>query len=128
MNIFDRGEPVEFEFLSADATTAGALVIRTAGGAARTLASDERLVIDTIDAHIAETASPADNVIAWIIRDTDEDGDLDAGDLLAVLQGGGNHSSFWPTGMAGAKGVIPKVLADAAAQITIAGNGYVMKG
>lgn len=123
-----RGEPVEFEFLSADARTASPLVLRDAGGDERTLEDDERLIILVLDAHIAEAASPQDDIIAWIIRDADEDGDLDAGDLLAVLLGGGNHSSFIPVGMAGVKGVMPKVLASAAAQITLTGNGYIMKG
>lgn len=123
-----RGDPVEFEFNSADASTAAALVLRQSGDrSSRTLASGERFVMEQLVAHIVAADASSAHITAVITADTDGDGDLDAGDLMAVIGGGSVHASF-PNGMAGALGVIPKVLASASGQIYIAGTGYIMQG
>lgn len=120
------GKPVEFELNSADASTAAALVLREAGArAALTLGAEDRLIIQTVTAKVT-TATHAN-----IIADTDGDGDLDAGDLMVALFTGGNSidlSGSTGGGIAGAKGVVPKVLAQAAGQIYLAGTGVIVRG
>ncbi|KKL96783.1 hypothetical protein LCGC14_1841020 [marine sediment metagenome] len=125
---YDRGDPVEFEVNSADASTAAALVLREAGlRTSRTLASDERLVIESVSGYMLAADAASARITAVITADTDEDGDLDAGDLMFAFGGGGFHGSF-PQGMAGALGIIPKVLATASGLVRLSGAGYIMKG
>ena len=120
------GKPVEFELNSADASTAAALVLREAGARTSvTLGAEDRLIIQALTAHVV-TATYVN-----IIADTDEDGDLDAGDLMVVLSTGNNSvdlSGSTGGGIAGAKGVMPKVLAQAAGQVFIAGVGVIVRG
>lgn len=124
-----RGDPVEFEFVSSDATTAAPLVLRRSGSRESiTLGANERLVIEQMHGYILQNVGPQDDITAQIIADSDEDGDYDAGDLMAVIGGGTVDPSFTPTGMDGALGIIPKVLASAAGFIQLTGNGYIMKG
>ncbi len=124
-----RGEPVEFEFSSADASTAAPIVLRNSGGRdSRTLEADERLVIEQVSGYILQAASAEVDITAVLTADTDGDGDLDAGDLMAVFGGGALAHDFTPSGMSGTLGVMPKVLASAAGLIRITGNGYIMKG
>ena len=124
-----RGDPVEFEFSSTDASTAAALVLRESGlRASRTLASDERFVLEQVSGYILQAASAEADITAVMTADTDEDGDLDAGDLMVVIGGGAMHAEFGPSGMAGALGIIPKVFASAAGLIRLTGTGYIMKG
>lgn len=115
------GEPVNFEFSSADATTAAAITLRSAGGATRTLGSEERFTL------IGFTGSIAAAVInAVIFSDDDADGNLDAGELMAVMGlGSSNGSALY---QAATKGITPKVKAANAGQIYLAGYGIITKG
>ena len=124
-----RGEPVEFEVNSADASgNAVVLVMRTAGGrSGRTIEADERLVIEQVSGYIIAADAASARITAVIHADTDGDGDLDAGDLMVPFGGGGFHASF-PQGMSGALGRMPKVLATASGLVRLAGTGYIMKG
>lgn len=117
------GEPVEFEFNSADAQTAAVLLMRSAGArTSRTLGAHERLIIQSLVSQITTTT-------AFIFADTDGGGTLDAGDLMVPLGTGNSSIVFDGTGdgIAGAVGVMPKVKAAAAGQIYIAGIGLVVK-
>lgn len=119
----NNGEPVEFELNSTDASTAAALVLRSAGGGARTLATDERLIIESLNSHIT-TAT------AFIFRDDDSGGTLGAHELMVPLGTGVTNVAFTgkEEGISGAKGLMPKVKASGAGQIYIAGVGRVVKG
>ena len=124
-----QGEPVEFEFISADAQTSSVILLRNAGDrGSRTLADDERLVIEQISGYILAADAASARITATLDADTDGDGDLDAGDLMAVFGGGQFAHNYTPNGMAGALGRMPKVDASAAGLIRLAGNGYIMKG
>lgn len=116
-----NGEPIQFEFNSTDATTAAVISIRSEGGAARTLATDERVIIQSFTGSIA-----ADVLNAIIFDDADADGNLDAGELLAVL--GLGASSGHDLNAAAGKGRVPKVKAAVAGQVYIAGSGVIVKG
>lgn len=124
-----RGEPVEFEVSSADASgTDVVLVMRTAGGRdSRTIAAGERLVIESVNGYIIAADAASARITAVIHADTDGDGDLDAGDLMVAFGGGAFHALF-PQGMAGTLGRMPKVLATASGLVRLAGTGYVMQG
>ena len=124
-----RGEPVEFELDTSDASgTAIVLIMRTAGGrTSRSVGAGERLVIEQVSGYILAADAASARITAVIHADSDGDGDLDAGDLMVPFGGGGFHASF-PQGMAGAKGRMPKVLASASGQIRLSGTGYIMQG
>lgn len=116
------GEPVEFEFSSADASSAAVLVMRSSGlRASRALAANERLIIHGFSGVIAAGANPTK-----IIGDADADGNVDAGELMAVLGTGVNNMADME--MAGEKGAMPKVKAAGAGQVDIAGWGVVVTG
>lgn len=120
------GTPVEFEFSSADASTAAVIVLREAGArASRSLAANERLIVQGLTAVIAAGATPVK-----MIADTDGDGDVDAGDLMAVLHTGYNDFTIGGTGqgIAGTKAVMPKIKAAGAGQIDISGVGVIVLG
>lgn len=117
-----HGELIEFELSSTDVTTAAALTLRESGATvSRTLGADERLVI-----HDITIAAATATVLITVIRDTDEDGDIDAGDrMFAVLPG--NTSIDTKIGAAGAKGVVPKVIASVAGQVSVTGRGVIVQ-
>lgn len=117
------GSPVEFEFSSADASTAAPLVLREAGSnAARALAANERLILTSLNAVIGAA------ITVRIIADTDGDGDVDAGDSMSILGQGSHSHEFGCHGMSGALGVMPKVIASGAGQIDMTGTGVIVKG
>jgi hypothetical protein len=121
-----RGDPVQIEFTSADATTAAAVSLRHAGGAAiSALAANERLIISSISASLAAAVLHAE-----IFNDTDADGNVDAGELLVALSLGPNHWNIGSPdfGTACRLATIPKVKAAVAGAIQIAGVGYLVKG
>lgn len=127
---YGRGDPVEFELNTSDASSEPpALVLRESGSrASRTLAAGERFVLEQLNAHVVKAALPQNDITALIFADTDEGGTLDVADLMAVIGGGASHASFAPNGMAGALGVIPKVIASGPGQIYLTGTGYIMQG
>jgi hypothetical protein len=121
-----RGDPVSFEFSSADASAgSGTLTIRRAGNTsvAYTLAANERLVINSLTAVLASGANPA-----VIYDDANANNAVDAGERLFILGTGVNDIASFEgpdNGQAGGLGRAPKVKAAAAGQIDIAGNGYI---
>lgn len=119
-----RGRPVQFEFSSADATTAAAISLRDAGGAAiSALAADETLYINTVSASLAAAVLHAQIF-------TGANTTLDAGEMLVALGIGANHVRFGGPdyGTACGKGQIPNVIASVAGAIRIAGTGFIVKG
>lgn len=124
MSATDHGKPIEWEFSSADASTAAVIVVREAGQrTSLTLAANEYLLIQKFSAVVTTTT-------AQIIADTDADGDVDAGDIMAALGTGINNCDFMATGggISSAKGRLPRVKAAAGGQITIAGVGVIIGG
>ncbi len=118
------GDPIEFEFSSADASTAAPLVLRLAGKReSLALAASDRFILHSVNGSVATTT-------AQIIADTDGDGDVDAHDMMVALGTGINNASFEGIGggIAGSPGVIPKVKAAAGGQITLTGTGCRVKG
>lgn len=116
------GDPVQFEFSSADVTTAAPLVLRDAGGAARTLSATERLILQTVNVYAAASALTVD-----IFDDADADGTVDAGErLLRVGEGFANVPFVGKDGgTAGGRGRVPKVKAGGAAVVTVTGIGVI---
>lgn len=116
-----NGEPVQFEFNSADATTAAVISIRSEGGAARVLAIDERFILRSFTGSIAAAA-----LNAVIFSDNDNDATIDAGEIMAVMGLGSSHGSCLD--QAAGLGIVPKVKAAVAGQIYLAGHGVIVKG
>lgn len=121
-----HGEPIEFEFSSANATTAAELTLRTAGSVtARALAADERVILQAGHAYAAAGAT-----LVTIFSDADNDNAVDAGERMAVFGDGHTSFDFCGTGggISGAKGIVPHVIASGAAQVSITGVGVIIKG
>lgn len=119
-----QGDPIEFEFSSADASGGGTarLVLRKAGGRdSVTLGANDRVILLTLAGNVTTTT-------AKVLADTDGDLDADAGDLMAQLSTGRNFVTFGPNGMSGALARIPSVLAAAGGQIDISGTGVIIRG
>lgn len=115
------GDPIEIELSSADVTTAASVAIRTAGeSTARVLATNERIVVTNLVATIASGAT-----LVTLFSDANGGGTVDALERMAVL-GEGTHSIDLGAGMSGAKGILPKVIAAGAGQVSITGSGYLI--
>lgn len=120
------GDPCQFEFSSADATTAAVLTIRKAGqSTVHSLTSTQRVVICSLTAFLVSGAGLVD-----IFSDANSDGVVDVNERMVVLGTGVNNVDFnGPDGgTAGARGLVPKVKAAAAGQVSIAGVGYIIDG
>lgn len=116
-----QGEPIEFEFVSSDASTAAPIVLRTAGSrTSRTLESTERVIVTNINAVIGA-------ITVNLIADSDADGDVDDGDRMAVLGEGAHSPDFGCAGICGAMGILPKVIASGAGAISITGVGVIVR-
>jgi hypothetical protein len=114
------GEECKFEFSSADATTAAAIVIYDLNGTVRVLGSNERF----LPVNILGVAATAAGLIK-IFNDVDANGAVGAGELIAVFSGQINYPAtdeLW-----GRLGNTPKVKAAAAGQIDITGTGKIIR-
>lgn len=121
-----RGDPVQIEFSSDDATTAAAVSLRHAGGAAITaLAANERLIVNSLSGALAAAVLHAE-----LFNDADGDGNIDAGEILACFGIGPNHVHFEgpDEGTACGLATIPKIKAAVAGFVRIAGVGFIVKG
>lgn len=116
-----HGEQVQFEFNSADATTAAVISIRSEGGAARTLLATERFILQAFTGSIAVAV-----LNAVIFDDADADGAIDAGEIMAVL--GLGSANACGLNQAAGPGRVPKVKASVAGQVYIAGHGIIVNG
>jgi hypothetical protein len=117
----ENGEPVQFEFKSTDATTAAVISIRSEGGSARTLASTERFILRSFTGSIAAAV-----LNAVIFDDANTDGNIDAGEIMAVL--GLASANGCGLQQAAGPGRVPKVKAAVAGQVYIAGHGVIVNG
>jgi hypothetical protein len=118
-----QGSPIEYEFSSADAQTADAIVLREAGSRTeRVLAANERVIIHSVNAVVGAA------ITVTLAANPAGDGGIDTGDRMAVF-GQGSHT-FWfgGIGMAGAPGITPIVKASGAGQIDMTGTGVIVKG
>lgn len=116
------GEPVLFELSSTDVSTAAAITIRNAGtNTTRTLAADERLIVQGYTAAAVAAAT--------LFDDADADGAVDANERLAIIGAGTSFINFAGTGggVSGGLGRTPKILG-AASALSIAGWGAIVKG
>lgn len=117
-----QGEPIQFELVSPDVSGGAQLVIREDGAAAaRTLAADERIIIDAFTAHV-EAGVGASPVYIF----AGANNSLAAHELMAVLSDGPNSVS--DLNSSGTKGIIPWVLATGGGNMAIAGTGRIVKG
>lgn len=116
----ENGDPIQFEFNSADATAGtGLLRLRAEGGVSRALAPTERFIIR------AFTGSIAAAVLNAVIFDS-ADATVDNDEILAVL--GLGSSSGNGLEQAAAVGRVPRVKAAIAGQVYIAGHGVIVNG
>lgn len=115
------GEPINWEFSSADARTAAAIRIRDAGGVFRTLAATERVTITSLSQQATAGAQPI-----FLFDDANDDGNVGADELLAVWANG--MAAFAPIIAVATLGKTPKVKATGAGQIYVCGSGYITKG
>lgn len=119
-----RGEEIYGTLNSADASTAATLVLYAHGGSAivaRPLGTTERLVITDVMMSIQGTAFDA--ALIW---DTDGDGDVDAGDMIARLKSAdGQLAIAFNTPRYGPTGKTPKVKAGAAGTVDVIIHGFV---
>lgn len=116
------GEPILFELSAANHATATAIILRNAGSnAARTLASDERVIIQGYTAVFTAAAT--------LFDDANNNGAVDSGERMAIIGAGSSFINFEGTGggVAGGLGRTPKVLGAASAG-DIAGWGAIVKG
>jgi hypothetical protein len=117
------GEYVAIEFVSADATTAALVTLKDANQATRTLASNERLLIDELNADLATAVTSAD-----LFSDTANAGVLDAGELVASFNPTSGEFSGGPEGFSLPIGNTPKIKAAVAGLIHVSGVGRIVKG
>lgn len=116
------GEPVNFEFSSANATTAAAITLRDEGGTTtRTLASNERFILQAYTGHVDSDAG-----IVQMFNDVDGDGNVDANEIMAVMIYGSSSGSDLQ--QATSRGFTPKVKAAMAGNVVLAGRGVIVKG
>lgn len=118
----EQGEPVNIEFSSADASTAAEVTLSTNDGSTRTLAANEVLLVDSLNAAVGT------GVTATVIDDADGDGAVDAKERIAVFAEGNGNAYFGCEGRGGKVGVTPKVKGSGAGQIDITGSGRIIKG
>jgi len=115
------GDSISIQFSSADATTAAAVVLYDANGGVRTLAANERLLIDTLTGTLAAAVT-----LAEVFTD-DGDGNVEAGERIASF--GANSGCFdgGAEGYPAEVGQTPKVKAAGAGQVTVTGTGRIVK-
>lgn len=119
------GDYVSIQFVSSDATTAAAIVLKDANDAVVTLKANERLLIDTLTG----TLDPA--VVTGIITlfaDANNDGNVDTNEGTVAFTYTISTFSGGPEGFPFPIGLTPKVKANTAGAVRIGGTGRTMKG
>ena len=117
------GRTLKIQFSSADASTAAAMSLYDDNDAAVTLASNERILIDTLASNVAAAVT-----LVTVFNDDDADAAIDAGERIAAF---GANSGFFQGGEEGYAcpiGVTPKVKASGAGQVDITGSVRVVVG
>lgn len=115
----ENGEPVEFEFNSADATAGAVISIRSEGGGARTLAVNERFILRSFTGSIAAAVLNA-------VMFKGADATVDAGELMAAFGLGSSNGS--DLNQSGTLGAVPRIKAAVAGQIYVVGHGVITLG
>lgn len=122
-----QGETVNLQFSSADATTAAAVGIFDADGNTRTLASNERLIVDQLQANISGS-----NVTKLdLFGDNDAGADVDSGERVAVFGASAGQSNRFEAGCEGYAlpvGVGLSAKANAAGQVDVTGSARIIRG
>lgn len=114
------GEAIAVELSSADVTTAAPLAIRQDGAAtARSLGPRERVSLTYLVVFVADAAA-----MVTIFSDVDGDSSVDALERMVEV-GPGTHTISFGAGIAGAAGIIPRVIASGAGQVSVTGIGFV---
>jgi hypothetical protein len=120
----EQGETVNLQFSSSDASTAAAVGIFDSNGGVRTLASHERLLIDTLQGNISGTGVTKLDLFG------SADGTVDAGERVACF-GSGAAANMFEAGCEGYAlpvGVGLKAKANAAGQVDVTGSARIIKG
>jgi len=120
----ERGEQVHGELVSADASTAAAIVLYKAGTrTVRTLGSTEHLVITDVMMNSTAATDVA------LFDDADADGTIDAGERIAHgdFSAKGGLVTAFSTPRYCSKGITPKVKAGAAGAVKVLILGYILK-
>ena len=120
----NHGSQFKITFSSADATTAAALTISDANSVARTLASNERFIID----HIVLNRAAASTLVR-IFDDLNGDGLVGATELMLSATsptGTPLFASFDQEGLPGGLGRMPKVIASAIGLVEVTGTGHIV--
>jgi hypothetical protein len=121
-----QGEYVALEFSSADASTAAAITVKDSNGATRTVASNERLLIDTLSAAGPYATDPANDISVSIFNDLDGNGTVAAGERIMVYRGNGVFDGG-AEGFSVKPNTSVKVKASASGQIDVTGIGRIIK-
>lgn len=118
------------EFSSADAQTAAEITLTDDNAETVTLASHERLVV--LQGNLSMEAAVGQ---ATLFDDADEDGAIDAGERIVELNsetGGGVEASipfdYNPHGHGCSIGLVPKVKAANAGQVSLTGAAVIVNG
>jgi hypothetical protein len=123
-----QGEYVAIEFSSTDATTAAAVTLKDGNGATRTLAADERVLIDSLTGMaVQDDTDPSTDILVTLIGDYDAGADIDAGERIWAFAGGSVFDGG-DEGFSMKTGFTPKVKASGAGQVSINGVGRIQKG
>lgn len=117
------GRTIRIQFSSADASTAAAVSLYDDNDAAVTLAANERLLIDTIDANVAAAVT-----LVTLFSDGNADGTVNVGERIAAF---GANSGFFQGGEEGyclPIGKTPRVRASGAGQVDLTGSARIVIG
>lgn len=119
-----QGDYVSIEFHSTDASTAAAITIKDANQATRTLQSNERLLLDSLEGTAVLAASDASTDITVTLF-ASSDTTVDAGERIWVFAG----VAVWDGGIEGYSipaGLTPKVKASGSGLVDINGVGRII--
>lgn len=122
------GDYVAIEFHSTDASSAAAITIKDANGVTRTLAANERLLIDSLEGNAVLAASdPSTDITITLFGDYNANSSVDVGERIWVFQG----SAVFDGGVEGYSvrtGFTPKVIASTSGLVDINGVGRIVIG
>lgn len=118
-----QGETVNFQFSSADASTAAAVGIFNADGGVRTLGANERLIVDTLQGSLAAAVLTLN-----IFADANAGGTVGSGERVAVFGPGNNFFEANEEGYGLPVGIGLSAKASGAGQVDVTGSGRIVKG
>lgn len=122
------GDYVAIEFHSTDASTPAAITIKDANGAVRTLASYERLLIDSLSGvAILDNDDPSTDIRVTVFGDYDAGADIDANERIWVFVGQGVFDGGIE-GYSVRTGFTPLVGATGSGAVDINGTGRIVIG